>query len=158
MKLHAQWIVGFVDGEGCFFVGVLKNRTTKALYQLQPAFEVGQHVHDVQVLYALKDYFGCGHVQLPKESKTVAHWRVRKLDHLLTRVIPFFEKHKLKTKRGIEFQRFRRLCLMLQNKVHVSSKEGFEECLQLARNLRVKLNTSVEIDKGRVQLLPENTE
>ena len=158
MKLHAQWVVGFVDGEGCFFVGVVKNRSKKALYQLQPAFVVGQHVHDVQVLYALKDYFGCGRVQLPKEGDTVARWTVQKLDHLLTHVIPFFEKHKLKTKRGIEFQRFRRLCFMLQKKVHVSSKEGFEECLELARNLRVKLNTSVEIDKGRVQLLPENTE
>jgi hypothetical protein len=158
MKLHAQWITGFVDGEGCFLVGVVKNSSKKALYQLQPAFVVGQHVHDIQVLYALKDYFGCGHIQLPKEGKTVARWSVHKLDHLLKRVIPFFEKHKLKTKRSIEFQRFRRLCLKLKEKNHVSSKEGFEECLQLARNLRVQLNTSVEIDKGRVQLLPESTE
>lgn len=158
MKLHAQWIVGFVDGEGCFIVSVHTNPTHKAGYQLQPAFTVAQHVHDVQVLYAIKDYFGCGYVRLPKEGNTVARLHVNKLDHLLTRVIPFFEQHKLKTKRGIEFQRFRRLCLMLQNKVHVSSKEGFEECLQLARNLRVKLSTDVEIDKGRVQLLPENTE
>lgn len=158
MKLHAQWIVGFVDGEGCFIVGVRTSPTCKAGYSLQPAFSVEQHVHDVQVLYAIKDYFGCGHVYLPKEGNTVARFYVHKLDHLLTHIIPFFEKHKLKTKKGIEFQRFRRLCLKFKNKDHVSSQEGFEECLQLARNLRVKLSTGVEIDKGRVQLLPENTE
>jgi hypothetical protein len=158
MKLHAQWIVGFTDGEGCFIVSVVKQSDMRMSDPWQPEFVVAQHHHDVQVLYALKNYFGCGHVQLPKEGQTIAYWRVNKLDHLLTHVIPFFEKHKLKTKRGIEFQRFRRLCLILQNKVHVSSKEGFEECLKLARHLRVEWSTSVEIDKGRVQLLPENTE
>jgi hypothetical protein len=25
MKLNAQWIVGFVDGEGCFHIGMNKN-------------------------------------------------------------------------------------------------------------------------------------
>jgi hypothetical protein len=25
MKLNAQWVVGFVDGEGCFHIGMNKN-------------------------------------------------------------------------------------------------------------------------------------
>lgn len=158
MKLHAQWITGFVDGEGCFIVGVCIHPDCQIADQLQPEFSVAQHSKDIQVLYALKDHFGCGSIQLPKGDKVVAQWRVRKLSHLIKYVIPFFEKHKLKTKRGIEFQRFRRLCLMLDQKVHLSSKEGFEECLQLARNLRIKLSPNIEIDKGRVQLLPELTE
>lgn len=157
MKLHAQWITGFVDGEGCFIVGVKQRHTQETSY-LQPELNVAQHQGDIQVLYALKDYFGCGSVYKPQGDNTVARWRVSKLDHLLTHIIPFFEKHKLKTKKAIDFQRFRRLCLKLQNKDHLSSKEDFEECLQLARNLRAKFNKEIEVDKGRVQLLPEHTE
>ena len=26
MDLNAQWVVGFVDGEGCFHIGINKNQ------------------------------------------------------------------------------------------------------------------------------------
>ncbi len=39
-KLEAQWIVGFVDGEGCFYVGVTKNSSFTSGFQIQPEFTV----------------------------------------------------------------------------------------------------------------------
>ena len=36
------WIVGFVDGEGCFSVSVFKNKTTKNGWQIFPEFVVTQ--------------------------------------------------------------------------------------------------------------------
>jgi len=146
MKLHAQWITGFVDAEGCFIVSVRSAADRQTPTQLQPEFNVTQHKMDVQILHALKSHFGCGFVYEPKkEGDNVARWKVRKLDHLITHVIPFFEKHSLKTKKGIEFQRFRRICLHLQAKDHLTP-EGFEKCLTLARQLRVTTPLDVEID------------
>src|SRR3990167_11022858 len=63
MKLDAQWIVGFVDGEGCFHVGINKNSEMKIGYQILPEFTVVQHERDVQLLHAIKTYFGCGVVR-----------------------------------------------------------------------------------------------
>ena len=41
-RLDPMWIVGFVDGEGCFYVGINQhNRTLK--WQLLPEFRVVQH-------------------------------------------------------------------------------------------------------------------
>jgi hypothetical protein len=101
-----------VDGEGCFIVSRATTADVTMDCQLQPELSVTQHEDDVQVLYALKDYFKCGQVYpLTPGKKPIKYWRVKKLKDLVTKVIPFFEKHKLKTKRGIEFKRFRRICL-----------------------------------------------
>ncbi len=36
MRLEAQWIVGFVDGEGCFHISINKNDTMTAGFQVLP--------------------------------------------------------------------------------------------------------------------------
>ncbi len=53
MNLQTQWILGFVDGEGCFHVAVNKNSTMTLGYQVLPEFTVTQHERDIKVLYAL---------------------------------------------------------------------------------------------------------
>lgn len=148
MKLHAQWITGFVDGEGCFLVSLQKRANQYGPFNLQPVFSVTQHLVDVQVLHALKKEFGCGYVyNYPNGlTPTSAYYMVRKLDDLLNKVIPFFEEHQLKTKKCIEFQRFRHLCLLLKDKKHVTSQEGYDECVKLARALRVKYEKEAQLD------------
>ena len=41
-SLTAEWVVGFVDGEGCFSVPIFKNRTCRLGWQVQPEFVVVQ--------------------------------------------------------------------------------------------------------------------
>ena len=133
-KYDPQWIVGFVDGEGCFYVGCFRNSSMTNGYQIQADFTVVQHERDIQILYGLKQYFECGTVVVNHGNRYA--FRVRKLEHLVDIIIPFFEKHKLKSKRRIEFEKFRTICLKLQNGVHLTP-EGFEEVKALAANLRV---------------------
>ncbi len=134
-KFDPQWIVGFVDGEGCFYVGVIKNKTMTNGYQIQPEFTVVQHKKDIQVLYGLKDYFQCGSVSVNHGDRW--HWRVKNLAHFIEIIIPFFEKHKLKTKRRVEFERFRTICLKMREGVHLTP-DGFIEIRELAKNLRYR--------------------
>jgi len=70
-RLNANWIVGFVDGEGCFMASLIKNKTSKYGYQIQTEFIVSQHKRDVHILYALKSYFKCGQVSLNKKGGNV---------------------------------------------------------------------------------------
>ena len=57
MNLHPRWVVGFVDGEGCFHIGISKHTSMKDGVQVLPEFVVTQHKRDVQVLYGLKAFF-----------------------------------------------------------------------------------------------------
>ena len=124
MKLEPQWIVGFVDGEGCFHVGVNKHADMTAGYQVLPEFTVVQHERDAQALHALKAHFGCGVVRSNHGDRMA--YRVRSKEHLLERIIPFFEKHQLKTKKRADFQKFRKIVRMMGENRHLTS-EGIEE-------------------------------
>ena len=132
MELNAQWIVGFVDGEGCFHIGINQNQTMKLGVQVLPEFTVVQHEMDEQVLYALKSYFGCGVVR--KNHGRRLSYRVRGHQNLLEKIIPFFEKHQLKTRKGVNFLKFRKVVRMMENQEHLSP-EGLEKIKQIQQTM-----------------------
>lgn len=48
--LHPQWVVGFIDGEGCFHISVSKNSTMKLGYQVSLEFTITQHIRDKELM------------------------------------------------------------------------------------------------------------
>jgi hypothetical protein len=132
MKLDAQWITGFVDGEGCFHVGINPHAEMTSGFQVLPEFTVVQHERDVQILHALKAYFGCGVVRGNHGDRMA--YRVRSKKHLLEHIVPFFVKHPLKTKKNVEFRKFRRILLLMEKGVHLTA-EGVEEIRAIAAQM-----------------------
>ena len=132
MKLDAQWITGFVDGEGCFHVGINKHSDMSAGYQVLPEFTVVQHERDVQVLHALKAHFDCGVVR--KNHGDRMAYRVRGQKHLLERIIPFFVEHPLKTKKRVDFEKFRKVLLMMEAGEHLTP-DGIEAIRAVASQM-----------------------
>ncbi len=133
MNLQAQWIVGFVDGRGCFHVSIHRNKKMTVGYQILPEFTVVQRKRDVQALYALKAFFGCGVVRNNHGDRIA--YRVRNIEHLTEIIIPFFEKHTLKTNKGIKFQKFRKVLLKIKRGDHLTT-DGIEEI----QNLKNQMN------------------
>jgi hypothetical protein len=136
MNLEAQWIVGFVDGEGCFHVAINKNKETTLGVQIQPEFTVVQHEQDIQVLYGLKEYFGCGVVRRNNGAQLFA-FRVRGQKNLRETIVPFFEKHKLKTKKRIDFEKFRDVILLIERGDHLTEK-GVEAIRKIQEGMNRK--------------------
>lgn len=132
MNLNAQWVVGFVDGEGCFHIGMNQNKEMKLGVQVLPEFTVVQHEVDQQVLYALKAYFGCGVVR--KNHGTRLCYRVRGHENLLSKIIPFFEKHQLKTRKHVDFAKFRKVVLLMEKREHLSA-DGLEKIRQIKETM-----------------------
>ncbi len=148
MKLEAQWIVGFVDGEGCFHISINTNDTMTTGYQVLPEFTVVQHERDVKVLHALKAFFGCGVVRVNRKDKTSTRmaWRVRNVGHLLDIISPFFMKHQLKTSKGVEFRKFRKALLLMQKGDHLT-ESGLEEIRGIVSQMNRKkmVNTQEKV-------------
>ena len=132
MNLNAQWIVGFVDGEGCFHVGINKNESMSLGVQVLPEFTVVQHEVDEQVLYALKDYFGCGVVR--KNHGNRLSYRVRGQENLQKQILPFFEKHKLKTRKRVDFLKFRKVILLIEKGEHLEA-DGLEKIREIKKSM-----------------------
>ncbi len=132
MKLDAQWITGFVDGEGCFFVGINAHPEMSAGVQVLPEFTVVQHERDVQLLYALKAHFGCGVVRANHGERMA--YRVRGKEHLLRHIVPFFVKHSLKSQKRTDFEKFRRVLLKVEAGEHLTA-DGVEEIRRIAAQM-----------------------
>lgn len=145
MCLEAQWIVGFTDGEGCFHIGISQNKTYKLGVQVLPEFVLVQHQRDIKVLYALKAYFKCGVVRRNHEDRYC--FRVRKLEDLSTIILPFFEKHQLKTMKKVDFLRFRKVVHLMQNKGHLTP-EGLAQIKKWkAKEVKIESNSLREEER-----------
>jgi hypothetical protein len=117
MHLTQDWVVGFVDGEGCFFIGINKQPEMSIGYQVLPEFRIVQHDKDIQILYALKKFFQCGVVRKNHEDRY--ELRIRKLDCLI-KVVEFFEKHPLHTKKNVDFKKFARIIRWMKEGQHLT--------------------------------------
>ena len=118
MNLTHDWVVGFVDGEGCFFVGINKQPEMSLGYQVLPEFRIVQHEKDIQILYALKKFFRCGVVRRNHEDRF--ELRIRKLNCLI-KVVEFFEKHPLQTKKNADFKKFARIIRWMKEGKHLTA-------------------------------------
>ncbi len=132
MKLDAQWITGFVDGEGCFRVGISTHKEATLGFQVLAEFTVVQHKRDVQVLHALKDYFECGVVRNDRDDRMV--YRVRGHQDLQQHIVPFFIAHSLKTKKNVDFIKFRHVVSKMSAGEHLTA-EGLEEIRAIAEQM-----------------------
>ena len=132
MQLSAEWITGFVDGEGCFHVGINDRDDMAGGAQVLPEFTVVQYERDAKVLHALKAAFGCGVVRVNHADRLA--YRVRNHAHLLERILPFFEKHPLKTSKRVAFVKFRRVVHMMERGEHLTP-DGVERIRAIAERM-----------------------
>ena len=131
-RLEAQWVTGFVDGEGCFFVGINPHSDLSTGFQVLPEFTVVQHERDVQLLHALKRFFGCGVVRRNHAERMA--YRVRDARHLRERIVPFFEKHPLKSKKRLDFLKFRKILRLMERGEHLNPR-GVETIRAIASQM-----------------------
>ena len=148
VELNANWVVGFVDAEGCFHVSINRHPAMSVGFQVLPEFVVVQHTRDRQVLQALKRFFGAGNVRRNHDDRDCL--RIRKLDALL-QVCDFFMKHPLKTKKNVDFRKFRKILLLMSQKRHLS-QEGLIEIIDIAMEMNsAKRPVLTEVRRQLVQ-------
>lgn len=145
-KLNKDWVVGFVDGEGCFYVGLNKNQTLILGEQVLPEFKIVQHQRDLQLLYKIKDFFKCGIVKNNKgQNSEIFEYRVRNVSHLDQIIIPFFKQNLLQTQKKFNFNYFSQIVNLMINKQHLT-----ESGLIQIKSLKNKMNRQLE-DKDIVR-------
>lgn len=140
-RLDAQWIAGFVDGEGCFHVSINRNKKMTTGWQVLPEFRVVQHEKNKEVLYKLKEYFEFGHVVINHGDRK--EFRVRKLSDL-RKVVTFFNENKLRTTKSKDLNCFSEILdLMLENE-HLSL-EGLLKIEKIISNMNRQIKRASRI-------------
>ena len=115
----AQYLSGYVDGEGCFTVSVSKRIKMRTGWEIRPSFSVSQNFDRAQVLYLIREYFECGTIRPDRSDKTLKY-EVRSLQELVTKIIPHFERYPMLSEEQASFLAFREICFEMTSGRHLS--------------------------------------
>ena len=128
------YLCGFVDGEGCFSVGVQRRPDLPFGYQLIPEFRVSQNAERATVLIELQRLLACGRI-LENDRKRANDKTfvlvVRRRQDLKDLVIPFFQRNPLLSDKRTTFAAFAEIVTAMTAGEHLT-RAGFERLVRLA--------------------------
>ena len=138
------WILGFVDGEGCFSIGFVRQpgrtnrRGYKTGFQVSHEFAVTQGAKSLSCLQDLREFFGVGQVlvnqRYDNHTENLYRYVVRRRADLLVTVIPFFEQNPLRSSKREDFSKFAQCIRLVASGQHLT-REGLIEIAQIAETM-----------------------
>lgn len=116
------WLVGFVDGEGCFYLKITRKK------QILLSFSITQNYRDKDLFKVIKNYLVCGVMEKGSTRPNTINFIVSRLEDILNKIIPIFKKSSLITKKSLDFYYFSKVGYLMRNKEHLTEK-GYDEIL-----------------------------
>lgn len=136
------WITGFVDGEGCFSISIIRNQTTHFGWQVFPEFVVTQGEKSRKSLEFLKDYFRCGSIYRNRRhdnhKEDLLKYCVRSQKEIREKIIPFFNKNSLKTAKSNDFRKFKQILRLMEKSEHKNLK-GLKKIASIIQTMNRKI-------------------
>lgn len=131
-----NWLAGFVDGEGCFYVNTKKAKAYLTGFQVIMTFSVSQHVRDELLFNKFIDYLGCGKIEKVSTRPNEVRFVVYKFSDILNKIIPFFQNYPLHGIKLQDFYDFCKIANIMENKDHLTL-----EGLNKIKSLKSGMNT-----------------
>nr|YP_009690359.1 LAGLIDADG homing endonuclease [Phellinus lamaoensis]QEG57139.1 LAGLIDADG homing endonuclease [Phellinus lamaoensis] len=138
-----HWLAGFTDADGSFQIKVL-NRNTKVEIRLN--FQIDQKRDSILLL--IKDFLG-GNIGYRKSQDTYYYGSTS--FGSAKKVINYFDKFHLLSSKHINYLKWRKAYLIIQNKDHLN-KDGIEKIINLKNTMNRLSDTAVQ-DKVLTRML-----
>ena len=110
------WITGFVDGEGCFSINLVRQphrsnrRGYRTGFQVAHQFVVTQGAKSVESLQTMQQFFKVGRLHCnhrhDNHKEDLYQYVVCGRKDLQQTIIPFFQRHPLRTAKRSDFEKF----------------------------------------------------
>lgn len=155
-----DYIMGFVEGEGCFSIGIQKmidrkprKGRTKAVwkkpslgFRVSPSFRVTAVEDEIGLLYAFKERFGIGGVYTNRSrsspnSKPASQYYAQSISDCL-KIAEFFKDKEFRTSKGKSFQLWVQGLELIRQGKHLT-KDGLLEICRLRDKMNPKLGGKV---------------
>ena len=138
---NVGWVIGYVDGEGCFSISLFRNKTTKFGWQVFPEFVVTQGEKSKESLRILEKFFKCGKIYVNKRhdnhNENIYRYCVRSKKELTKMIIPFFKNNQLKTAKKEDFKIFAIIIKLMNDNAH-SKLVGIKKIAKLIERMNHK--------------------
>jgi LAGLIDADG endonuclease len=139
------WITGFVDGEGCFSIHLVRQphratrRGYKTGFQVAHRFAVTQAAKSVECLRTMQQHFGVGRLHCNRRhdnhKEDLYQFIVASRNDLQTTIIPFFQQYPLRTAKRLDFEKFVRCMQMIAMNEHLTYYRGLLEIAEIMQTM-----------------------
>lgn len=143
-EITPENVAGLVVGEGSFYCESKPDPKYRLGWRIRPAFCVEMRADERVALEAIKTHLRCGRIydldfgryKGYEERGWFPHskFRVTRLDDLATKVIPFFDQHRLFGRKAIAYELWRELVLLVSDGDH-RSPVGLDYVREIAGQL-----------------------
>jgi hypothetical protein len=121
--LNPHYIVGFVDGEGCFCVSINKNGPR--LPEVRLIFEIELREDDENILLQIKEVLNCGNIyrlsyERYKQWRPHVKYEVSNFSDISENIIPFFKRYPPQAKKSDSFNTFCQVAELIKLKRHLT--------------------------------------
>jgi LAGLIDADG endonuclease len=141
-KINPNWITGFVDGEGCFYVHIDKRKNRKSGWHIQACFQIKLHIKDKDLLLQIKSFFGEVGTILINYNFVV--YRICKINNIANIIIPHFDKYPLISKKYGDYYIFKNIIKLINKGEHLT-REGLVKIISLKASLNKGLSDKLKI-------------
>lgn len=115
-----NWITGFVDAEGCFYIKPKKSKLNNIRYYL--SFRLTQHSRDKLLMNNISSFLKCGLIE-SSDSKNIVRLVVDRIDDNMNKIIPFFKKYPLLSVKSLDYQNFCEASYILKEKKFLNKED-----------------------------------
>jgi hypothetical protein len=154
-KLDPHYIVGFIDGEGSFWVSIYRDETMKNKIFCRAEFSIELRADDKEILERIQKTLKCGKIYDCNYERygwyPHVKYKVSRLDEISEILIPFLEKYPLQAKKAKTFRYFKQIIKKRMKGEHLT-KRGVEEIAKLQLKIRAlgkKHRLPISIVKGK---------
>jgi LAGLIDADG endonuclease len=124
------WITGFVDGEGCFSINLVRQphrsnrRGYRTGFQVAHQFVVTQGAKSVECLQTMQQFFGVGRLhcnhRYDNHKEDLYQYVVCERKGLQQTIVPFFQRYPLRTAKQLDFEKFVRCMRIIEVNAHLT--------------------------------------
>ncbi len=134
-NLSEDWLSGFIDGEGSFYIIINKNEGYKYGYQIRVGFGISQNAREVKLLHRInEDYLkGVGKIKLQNSTNSYL-LSVDKMSSIRDIVIPLIGRIELKSRKRNDFLLFEQAVELMNSGQHLQKNS-----VEIFANLRCSM-------------------
>ena len=139
--LSPEYVVGLVDGEGCFYVNVRPKRPHTRRPHVETHFYLKLVEEDRHLLEEIKETFGCGRIYIQRDNRknhrACCRYEVNSRKDIQKVIIPFFKKYPLLSQERNDFRAFCRVVDITMSGRH-KTPEGLEDIQRIKDRMNIK--------------------
>lgn len=143
LSLDGNFIAGFIDAEGSFRVRVSKSNERKTGWMVEPVLQIGLHKKDLALLELIQKAWG-GVGSTGSMGKDGVIFRVSSLNVLNEIIIPFFTRYPLLTSKQINFELFKKVVDLMNQKEHLTI-EGLKKIVSIKASMNLGLSDELKL-------------